>query len=170
MADEPTMCSYCGLAVEDGQTRHETSGDCVARLRTAMLKQRESASMLAFEVSTRILAAIEGLAHDPSVGMLRYSFHNADTDEVTQLHPQVVQGLLLNILGEYKKMGEWSPLRDAQDKAADLHSAGHELLRVVRWTLAEHRGDIGKDLVSEAEAAVELAMQHGVHQPGPGHS
>lgn len=153
--------------MEDGTEGHALVLDCIKELRKAMLRQKEAAALFSFEISTRFLAALEGLAHDPGIGMLRYSVHNTDTGEKTELHPQHVQGVIINILAEYKKMGDWSPLREAKNQAADYAAIGRKLLAVVDRLLDVHKESVDPELRDTAERVSELARQLGVHLPGP---
>lgn len=128
MKKAPDLCPACHLELVEGET-HGTFQDCIAALRTALLRQRELAQSLAFDVSVQLLAALEELSLHPDVGVAYRiitgvpSSLSLDGDQPIEvktmvLPPERVAGVFAAILKKYRELGDWSPLQNAENRAA----------------------------------------------------
>lgn len=164
MSDRLNFCERCGCALAEGLV-HDDALSCINFLRDVIKRKTDAGSMLAFEVSTRILGILEGLANDPSVGGMRFHVHNHDTGEKLELPPQQVVGVMTSIYREYQKAGDWSPLRDLEKQARENGRHAYDLLMALILIINDpgYGSLLREDLKKCAADAVEAARQHGVH-------
>jgi hypothetical protein len=167
----PAFCENCGIPLQEGR-RHSRMQECIEELRLSLKRQSKAAEGLAFEVSTRLFAVLEELAHDPTVAGVRYSTYNHDTGEKLELPSKPVAGVMTAILREYEKMGNWSPMADLKKEHAELGNVAYDLLMALRLIVDDNTGRDGirSDHLDRAEKVMDAAMQRGVHLRGPGHS
>ena len=104
-------CSRCSLL---GVPQHEDPQGCIDALRQALVRQKHAAETLAFDISTRFLAALESLVVDPDEG-IGYQSGNQ------QISASQVSGIYSSIWRRYKALGDWSQLRELEDKNKALH-------------------------------------------------
>jgi hypothetical protein len=113
-ASDPVPCGVCGLMLQE--ERHESAGDCIRGLRKTLLKQRKAAELLSFEVSTRYLAALEELSLRPDVGIPYHMRVPGHPEDIVQIHHQQVSGVFTAIVKKYQELGDWSPLKERDEK------------------------------------------------------
>lgn len=165
MADH---CYHCGLGLVPGDDHNDPKG-CIKALRNAMLKQRQAAESLAFDVSVRFLAVLEQLALNPDVGV---PYHAVDTTsgKPVEVHHQHVAGIFAAIGKMYREMGDWTPLADAKEEIGRYSF----LLGVCTGLLSEivNKGSLSlpKDVADRIHETIESATRLAVGQPGPDRS
>ena len=112
-SEKKAVCKFCDLELED-DNHHPHMEFCVAGLQKALRRQRESARMLAFDLSTQFLAAIEELCLRPNIG-IAYKTLNPD-GSIHDLEPRQVVGVFSAILKSFQSLGDWSPMRDLREE------------------------------------------------------
>ena len=169
--EEIVFCSRCGIPLPDDVT-HDEPKMCIAELRRSLKRQSKAAENLAFEVSTRLLGILEGLAHDPELAGVRFSTRNPDTGERCELAGQIVIGVMTAIYREYQKAGDWSPLNDANKRVVNYKSHGFKLFSLLNSVMVLHEdGERLPDaLVEEIAETLAASTQLGFHLPGLDHS
>lgn len=167
--EAPNFCSRCGIPT--GDEGHPEADDCIGALRLGLKRQSQAAENLAFEVSTRLFGILEGLAHDPDIAGVRFHTHNHDTGEKLELPGQIVCGVMTALFREYQKMGNWTPLADSKQETRDMGSHAYDLMMVLKNIVEDNETLVlSRPLRDRADAAIEAAMQHGVHLHGHGRS
>lgn len=165
---EPTLCGVCGLMLEN--ERHKSAGDCIRGLRKAMMQQRQAASTMAFEISTRYLGVLEELALRPDVG-IPYSMRTPGdvfSEEKITLHHQQVAGVFTAIHKKFMEAGDWSPLKERDDELRlqrQLIDHCLDLLSAVftdSYAVSCDRGEL-----DQLKEIGELARRLGVPAPDP---
>lgn len=168
MDSELKPCRNCGLLADD----HAGLDICVQALRDAMLKQREAAAKLSFDLSTRYLAALEELALGIDAGV-PYKVRLAD-EQILQVHHRDVAGIFAAILRKFRELGDWSPLREAEQTAEQMRHGASHLLGILESILAElEEGPVSavdEALVDKGRSVAESARQLGVRPPDLGRS
>lgn len=130
--NEPLPCGVCGLLLQD--ERHESAGDCIRGLRSALIKQKRLAEEMAFDISTRYLAAIEELSLRPEVGIPYYTRVPDQPENIVQVSHQQVAGVFTAIVRKYRALGDWSPLQAIKkevESARELYSMAIGVLEMV---------------------------------------
>lgn len=117
-SEKMAVCVYCKLELP-GDEHHHSMEDCCAALQRALVRQREMARLLAFDLSTQYLAAIEELCLRPDVG-IAYKCLNPD-GSIRDLAPTQVVGIFTAILKKFQSLGDWSPMRELRDENRRLH-------------------------------------------------
>jgi hypothetical protein len=167
--DAISFCPRCGIPI--GVITHDGWEGCAQALILGNKRQTQAAENLAFEVSTRLFGILEGLAHDPDVAGVRFHSHNHDTGEKLELPGQIVIGVMTAIFREYQKMGDWTPLADSKKETRDMGSHAYDLMMVLKNIVEDNETLVlSRPLRDRADAAIEEAMQHGVHLHGHGRS
>jgi len=153
--------------MEDGSRGHLDAIDCVDQLKAALIKQREVASRLAFDLSTRYLAAIEGLALDPSTSGIRYTALDPYSGKPVEVENKQVAGIFSSILRKFNELGDWSPLRDAELRTELLGILARNQISALEAARAEVKDPEVAEIVRKA---IEQATQLGVRPRDPDHS
>lgn len=159
MKDELKPCRNCGLLADD----HAGLDVCVQALREAMIKQKEAASSLSFDMSTRFLAALEELALGVDTG-IQFSVITPEGKPL-RLQTRQVAGMFAAILRQFRDLGDWSPLRDAEKRSEEMYGVASKLLESLDEILA--LDGIDQALAGKARARIEQARQLGVRPPDP---
>jgi len=152
-------CARCGLMT---QAEHADERACIAHLRGALLEQRSAAQRMSFDMSMRYLAAIEELALRPGEAGVSFKVRSPDGTIMT-VRAEQVSGIFAAILRQFHSLGDWTPLRDAEERADLMGWHAGALLRALEAVI--DGGD-----VSEASSVVTSAREDGVRPPGRGRS
>jgi len=166
MPDEsPNFCPRCGIPFAF-DTEHPTPQHCIDALRLSLKRQTEAAEGLAFEVSTRIFAVLEGLANDPSVAGIEYSMFNGHTGERVLLNKGQVSGVMTAIFREYQKQGDWSPMRDLKENNRSTRKTAYDLLRMLTLIVDGNTGKtkLQSEHLAMADSVIEQAIELGVNR------
>lgn len=122
MSDVHLMCRTCGLLGGN----HRSKVDCIHGLRAAMVAQSRAAEGLAFDVSTRFMAILERLAHDPAIAGVVYTVATPDGKGLP-VPPQLVREVMTAIYHRYVEMCDWSPLKAERERADKAEAELSEL-------------------------------------------
>lgn len=165
------MCATCGLLKGDEQ--HLTAGDCIRALRVSMMKQRELAESMAFDISMRFLGALEELAAHPDIGIPFRVWKpalNGEEPKIFILQALQVAGVFQAILQKYREAADWTPLADTKKALGISQLYLKELLRVSELTL-ECLDDGGCGLLrDDLQKLIAEIKARGLNSPGPVHS
>jgi hypothetical protein len=165
---EPSFCPHCGILSPVGPIKgHASPEACIAALRAAMIKQRKAASSLAFDLSTRYLAVLEELALDcGEPAGVQFKVRTPEGKIMVAHHSQV-SGFFAAIMRKFEELGDWSPLRDAQERGDALELHAGLLLEVLEEILAlNDNAEVGDQaLLDKGHSRAEQAKQLGVRPP-----
>lgn len=121
-------CLKCGLLRPPGagiQAIHLGENECIRALNAALVRQREVASTLAFDLSVRYLTVLEQLAAAPDVGV-PYLTHQVDPETgrptMGKVEMAKVSGVFAAIWKRFAEMGDWSPMQELRDRIAELEA------------------------------------------------
>ena len=126
--ESPTthQCEYCGITIPVERFHAEPKA-CINALRKALLRQRQIADHLSYEISVRYLAVLEELAQNPGD---QVGFFTIGPDGTKVRHaPQQVAGIFAAILMRYRVSCDWTPLHDAKRRIEELEAENAELRR-----------------------------------------
>ena len=114
--EAPELCETCHLPL--GDDIHDSYADCIQALRSAMLRQKEAAQGLAFEVSIQFLAVLEELSLHPDVGVAYRVLTEGPDHKPLVLPPERVAGVFAAIHKKFRELGDWSPLKQVRTEAS----------------------------------------------------
>jgi len=141
------ICS-CGLVLQEGE-RHPALIDCVHALQAAMIRQKEAAASLSFDLSVRYLSIIEQLAKAAGDGT-------------------VIGGVYANIKKRYEEMGDWSPMQHLRERNEDLAVLAKKSIALLSKAFTEQYATVcDRADLSDLTAIGEDAKRLGVLPPGP---
>lgn len=163
--NEAAICTWCGIRLEPEEYHSDKDG-CIKGLRAAMLKQRKAAELLSFEVSTRYLAALEELALRPDVGVPYHMRVPGHPEDIVQLAHQQVAGVFTAIVRKYKELGDWSPLKERDERIGRLERLLEQVLGLLPVLLTPQvLVEINRDHLDSLKKMGQLATQLGVPLP-----
>jgi hypothetical protein len=135
-------------------------------MRAAMLQQRKAAERLSFEVSTRYLAILEGLALDPNVGVEYFMRVPGQEQNIVQVHHQQVAGVFTAIWRKFHEAGDWSPLREQEEKIlAQRHLIDLLLGLLPHLVTPSALRELNRDFFDTLKDIEKVATQLGVPLP-----
>lgn len=162
--DQPLPCGVCGLLLVD--EKHDSAGDCIRGMRAAMLKQRQAAERLSFEVSTRYLAILENLSLNPNVGVEYFMRVPGQPENIVQVHHQQAAGIFTAIWRAFHEAGDWSPLREQEEKILAQRKLIDLLLSLLpELVTPQALRELNRDFFDTLKEIEEVAKRLGVPLP-----
>lgn len=108
MPNEDTMCQYCGLLIPP-HVFHGEPQACITALRKVLMRQRELAQHMAYDISTRFLAILEELSLRPDAGIGYKVRDPRDPEKAMNIPANNVAGVFGAIMKKFHEACDWSP-------------------------------------------------------------
>ena len=140
---EIAMCVRCHLVLRD-EDSHIESIDCIAAMRSAMLRQRKAAETLGMVLSSRFLAVLEELCLDAETPGVE--FHTMEMLPGGELGKRAIQsaqvtGIFAAIKERFHALGDWSPLKQAWEDLYQEQALNKKMKQLLTEVERQSKGE-----------------------------